>query len=439
MHKISDEHENPVIAEISRRISVLNAIVSVVILSLFLILIRYSLPSLFPFIQFIPDMSVSFIIASIFILSSAGLYLSHRLSRKVVRIIQDYSNRLERMLNLTKDLREEVYGDILLEKIMDYGLSITDSEAGSILLLDDEKRLVFKIVRGDKADQLIGTSVALGKGITGRVVQEGKPLCVSNVRGSEHFNPELDAMTGFETKSILCVPLKTRDGIIGAIELLNKVGGHPYRQRDEEIVSYLAAQAAISILKTKFVEDQKNYEIHLTDMLMETIDFQQPEKKGHAFRVARYSNVMAKALGMSEEEKKKLYFACLLHDVGFLKIHTEDAYRKDIYMAHPATGYDMIKPITFYSDIAPFILHHHQRYDGYGYPEPQLKGDEIPREARIIAIAEAFDAMISRVSYKVPMNFEAALHELKQKSGSQFDPRLVDLFLEHITPEHTRQ
>jgi putative methionine-R-sulfoxide reductase with GAF domain len=438
MSEIREEHSNAIILQIRKLILTANVIVSVVILSFLVIFFRYAFPSTIPFISYLPDVSISIVVAAIFFLSVMGLYLSIQLSKEMIRIIQNYSSRFERMLSITRDLREEIYGDILLEKIMDYALSITHSEAGSLLLLDDEKKMVFRIVRGEKASRLLGTAVEVGKGITGLVALEGKPLCVSNVKENKQFDPQYDAITGFETKSILCVPLKTKSGVVGVLAVLNKEGGHHYRQRDEEILSYLADQAAISILKTKFAEDQKNYEIHLTDLLLETIDFQQPEKKGHALRVARYSNVLAKALDLSMEEKKRLYFASLLHDVGFLKIDLDEAYKKDIFMQHPVIGYEMISPITFYAEIAPFILYHHRQYDGNGYPPSELKGEHIPIEARIIAIAEAFDAMTSLLSYKVSMNYEDALQELKQKAGTQFDPRLVDLFLSNITPEHTK-
>lgn len=438
MSEIIEEPSNAIIAQIRKRIITVIVIVSVVILSFWLVFLRYAFPPIIPFISYLPEVSISIVVAAIIFLTVMGLYLSIQLSKETIRIIQDYSGRLEQMLGMTRDLREEIYGDILLEKIMDYALSITRSEAGSLLLLDDEKKMVFKIVRGEKAPLLLGTAVEPGKGITGYVALKGEPLCVSNVKENKHFNPHYDAMTGFETKSILCVPLKTKNNIVGVLAVLNKEGGHHYRKRDEEILTYLAGQAAISILKTKFAEDQKNYEIHLTDMLLETIDFQQPGKRGHAHRVARYSNVLGKALDMSMEEQKRLYVASLLHDVGFLKINLDEAYDKEIYMRHPVIGYDMIRPITFYSDIAPIILHHHQQYDGNGYPTPMLVGEDIPLAARIIAIAEVFDTMTSSLSYKVPVSFEDAIKELKQKAGTQFDPALVDLFVNNITREHMK-
>jgi putative nucleotidyltransferase with HDIG domain len=233
---------------------------------------------------------------------------------------------------------------------------------------------------------------------------------------------------------VLCIPLMMKTGIIGVIELLNKKEGF-YGQKDKELISYLADQAAISIARARFFEDQKNYEIHLTDMLLDSIDFHIPEKAGHSKRVARYSSILARAINMSEERQKRVYFASLLHDIGFLKIRAEEYYNEEVYKKHPVIGYEMIRPITFYSDIAPIILYHHERYDGSGYPNG-LQGDKIPLETRIISIAEAFDVMISKTSYKIPMDFEAALGELKKNAGTQFDPVLVDAFVEHIKPEH---
>jgi HD-GYP domain-containing protein (c-di-GMP phosphodiesterase class II) len=94
----------------------------------------------------------------------------------------------------------------------------------------------------------------------------------------------------------------------------------------------------------------------------------------------------------------------------------------------------MIRPINFHADITPFILHHHERYDGVGYPA-HLSGEAIPLESRIITIAEAFDAMISKTSYKIPMDFDSAIKELKRNAGTQFDPQLVEVFVNTISRE----
>lgn len=424
--------QNTAISEIKKKHRFLFSVISFVLLVLFAVIIQYLYrPDVSRYL--ITDLSVVMIIGFLLLILLLGLAYALRLSRQTVRIMEDYSGRLEKILNIMRDLREEVYGDILLNKIMDYALDITQSDAGSILLLDGDQ-LVFKVVRGEKAGHLLGMSVPVGKGITGWVADSGRPLRLQDVRKDARFNPEIDATTGFVTKSILCVPLMTKSGVIGVLELLNRRGGHPYRERDEEITVYLAEQAAISIIKTKFLEDQKNYEIHITEMLLESMDSQLPEKKGHARRVAKLSNIIARMLNMSEAEKKRLYFASLLHDVGFLKIHPDETFKKAEYLRHPVLGYEMIRPITFYTDIAAYILHHHERYDGTGYPS-RLQGEGIPLEARIIAIAEAFDSMISRVSYRVPVSFEEAVAELQRHAGTQFDPELVETFISNITAD----
>ncbi len=425
---------NSVVHEISRKFRLSISVVAFVIITLFAVIVRYVLAPAPAIQDLLPDVSLKVIIGICLFLSLVGLYYSVSISKQVLRIVKDYGNRIDRILGITSDLREEIYGDILLEKIMEYALAITNSQAGSILLADSEV-LVFKIVKGEKAEQLVGTTVEKGKGISGWVAQTGKAVRITDVSRDERYNHAIDSMTGFETKSVLCVPLKTKSGVIGVLELLNKEGGYAYRERDEEVITYLAEQAAISIIKTKFVEDQKNYQIHLTEMLLEAIDFHIPEKRGHSKRVARYSNIIARGINMPEDEKKRLYFASLLHDVGFLKIHSDEAFRKEEFMRHPSVGYEMIRPINFYEDIALFILHHHERYDGYGYPS-KLQGEGIPLEARIIAIAEAFDAMVSTTSYRVPVSFQEAVEELKRKAGTQFDQELVEIFVNNIEPQH---
>lgn len=436
MQKKDDKAQ--VIAEIRRRNRTLNLLISIVILTLFIGIIAYLQHSISFLNNFREDLTLSLAVGAVIVFALSGLYMSLTISRSTIRIIEDYHSRLERILNITRDLREEIYGDILLEKIMDYSLAITDSDAGSLVLSDAQGNLVFKLVRGGKADMLAGKILPKGSGIMGWVAESGTPLRIEDVAKDKRFNPDFDDMTGYTTKSILCVPLRTKEGTIGALAMLNKKGGHPYRARDEEIITYLAEQAAISIIRTQFLEDQRNYEIHLTEMLLGAIDYQIPEKRGHSHRVARYANIIAKRLDMTEDEKKRLYLASLLHDVGFLRIEANENFKKEAYIRHPVIGFEMIKPINFYAGIAPFILHHHERYDGHGYPNG-LSGEAIPLESRIIAIAEAFDAMLSPTSYKVPVSFEEAVAELRRRAGSQFDAELVEIFLESVSSDMTKQ
>jgi putative methionine-R-sulfoxide reductase with GAF domain len=426
---VGREKDKTATEEIRSSIRLLNLIVIFIIISLIFVIFRYLVPPVQQALSFLPDTSVAVILIAVIGLAVGGLLFSSALSRQIVHKIEEHNQRLDSILAITRDMKEEIYGDVLLEKIINFSLAITKSDAGSILLLDDD-RLVYKVAKGREAKGQIGKAISRETGIPGWVLKHGEPVMTADVRKDKRYEPSVDIFAGYQPVSLLCMPLKTKSSIIGIIEILSGKERF-YTERDVEVIRYLADQAATSIEKTSFYDDQKNYEIHLTDMLLDAIDRFLTEKRGHSKRVARYANIMAKALNMPEDKQRRLYFASLLHDIGFLRMAPESRFEKSSFALHPVKGYEMLQPITFYRDIAPFVLYHHERYDGTGYPE-KLKGTEIPLESRIIAIADAFDSMVSRESYRASVNFEVAIEELLKNKGSQFDAELVDLFVRDV-------
>lgn len=173
--------------------------------------------------------------------------------------------------------------------------------------------------------------------------------------------------------------------------------------------------------------------------LSATIDAKDPYTKGHSFRVASYSTALARELGWSEEKVELLQYAALIHDLGKVAI-SEGILKKEGKLTasefarmkeHSFIGSTIIKDIKFLAGGADIIKHHHERWDGQGYPDG-LKGELIPEGARILAVADAFDAMTSDRSYRQALDISTAIQEIKEGAGTQFDPRIAEVFIRII-------
>jgi len=431
-----ETHETP-IDFMKRRIALLSWTVLLNICAIFVLILSLVYDSIVD----IPSTSFVAVLSFVACLSGAVFYLARVASNRAINAVSDYGRRLSTLLVTSKEIHDIGYSDMLLENIMDVAMEMTSADGGS-LVLREEDGLRCRIARGPNRASLSGAVLPEGRGVVGWVVGEGRAVRVSDARDEERFDLQSDGLIGAGTGGVLCVPLKVKSATVGALELVSaRVGA--FRREDGELLQYFADQAALSLEKTRFQEDQNNFEIHLTNILIEAIE-NVSGKRGHSKRVAKYALTLADGLGIAEKEKKRLYRASMLHDIGFLKIETGSRLSIDQYEAHSKLGYDLLKPVVFYSDILPAILHHHERYDGRGYPSG-LAAAEIPVAARIICIAEAFDSMVSGDSYKIGgvmireeimpsvVDFDTAMDELKRNSGSQFDPELVAAFEEHLS------
>jgi HD-GYP domain-containing protein (c-di-GMP phosphodiesterase class II) len=335
-----------------------------------------------------------------------------------------YHHNLKTVLDVTKAFRSIIHLDVLLETIVRTAAETVGAEAGSILLNDEDQKLRFRTAFGTKASAVKPLVVDTGKGIAGWTAASGRPAVVNDVRADPRFDARFDEATGFVTHSVLCVPLQFEDRVIGVLELVNKRGGTPFDEQDLNLLFNLADQAAISIEHTRLQDAQNNYFTHVIELLIGVMDTHVSVKKGHARRVAKYSNLLGRGLGLTEKELKTLYFSALLHDIGLLRLDAMGEWPRERIELHPVLGFEMVKDIIFWKELAPIILHHHERWDGRGYPE-KLEGAAIPLGARIIGACEAFDIITSVNSYKAPLPYEMAIREMEAHTGKQFDPNIV--------------
>ncbi|MBM3249869.1 MAG: CHASE2 domain-containing protein [Candidatus Omnitrophica bacterium] len=197
--------------------------------------------------------------------------------------------------------------------------------------------------------------------------------------------------------------------------------------------------ALIDSLSREHARTKETY-FQIIASLVNALEARDPYTEGHSERVRDYSLKLAEKLGWPEEEKEKLKKAALLHDLGKIGIpdailHKKGALDKDefdLIRKHEIIGVKILEPLKEFKDILPWILYHHERWDGSGYPQG-LKGEAIPRAAQIISLADVFDALTTGRDYKKAFPVEEAVREINRVKGAQFDPRLADLFIEIVT------
>jgi len=321
---------------------------------------------------------------------------------------------LEQFYQLARELSGTLDLDTLLKKIGQAAEKLTQAEASSILLLDEDKEhLYFKTVGGEKGGLIKKMKVKVGQGCAGWVAKERKPLIVQDVTKDSRFAKSFDQATGFVTKSILCVPLILHNELIGVAEVLNKKNGVRFTLEDQEVLQSLSHLAVIYITNAKFAETQRNFFTNIIEILASASEAREPRLAGHTRRIAQQALLMARQLTFDEREYQNLYYAALLHDIGYLA--PGDRTVRDLH--HPIVGVEMVRGINFLAGAAPIIRSHHEHYDGSGYPD-NLKGENIPLGARIIALLETVEEN------------NLTPEEVERFSGTKFDPKIVKLYLE---------
>jgi HD-GYP domain-containing protein (c-di-GMP phosphodiesterase class II) len=215
-----------------------------------------------------------------------------------------------------------------------------------------------------------------------------------------------------------------------------------FRRSELRLLNSMAEQIAVVITNSDLYRDLERFVINMVKSLVFAIEAKDDYTRGHSERVCRYSLLMAERLGLDEEQKKVLQWSSILHDSGKIGIPESILNKPEgledeeyqIIKNHPMKGHTILEPLEQLANSLPGMLHHHERYDGTGYPRG-LRGKEIPLEARIIAVADTFDAITSDRAYRPAKSPEEALAVMEEVAGSQLDPDLVKVFKEVYTQD----
>jgi HD-GYP domain-containing protein (c-di-GMP phosphodiesterase class II)/putative methionine-R-sulfoxide reductase with GAF domain/HAMP domain-containing protein len=319
------------------------------------------------------------------------------------------------------------------------------AEAGCIFLWDDmvESLLLWEL--DENANRKPGTvKYRTGEGLVGWVFMEKHPALVPDVTKDPRWksDPEVERIVVDKARDALAVPLIRGKKALGVLMAINRRGGGSFTDADQSLLSALAGQTAIAIENAMLFEDVRDLSVDAISSLATAIDARDPYTRGHSEDVTHLVVSLARQLGWEGSDLEMIEFAALLHDVGKIAV-PDNILRKpnvllpeewDVIYLHPYHSAQIVRPVEPLRRIIPWIYHHHERWDGAGYPDG-LKGEAIPEGARIIAVVDAFNAITTDRPYHKALPASEGLLEIERSAGSQFDSRIVKEFLRMMTKE----
>jgi HD-GYP domain-containing protein (c-di-GMP phosphodiesterase class II) len=362
------------------------------------------------------------------------LYLAWKIAEvhKWALTARNTEEAVEVILTIPKSLKREretitvTVADMFMELIS----QLLDLNICSVMLADEvTDELMIKGARGLDNDLIKKTRLRFGDRIAGWVALEGKPLLIENIETDPRFGRK--NIPQYNTKSLLCLPLKMHGKVRGVLNLNNKSSSEIFTHRDLIIASALSERIS------SFFEKLQLDEYREEDIRRYLLSFESLIKAVKKYRKKRSEFLdlvmrILDELAASEEDKKIATYISLIYDLGLTVIDEsvlskEKLSRSDIRIlkAHPLNTIELLSSFEISPVVRTVILHHHERYDGSGYPD-RLKDEDIPFLSRVLSIADAFYAMISDRPYRPAVSREAALQEIKKGAGTLYDPRVVE-------------
>ncbi|KIL49088.1 HD domain-containing phosphohydrolase [Jeotgalibacillus campisalis] len=357
---------------------------------------------------------------------SGNKKLTELQAEEILEIMFDFAAKIAHENNLNK-----------LHLLMaDLGKKLIQADRCTLWLVDEERQLMWaKVAHG-----LDRIEVPINAGLVGYALSTGDPVVVNNAYNDPRFNPAVDKVTGYVTKSVLCIPIRNDKGqLIGVYQAINKLTEQgTFTVKDVKHLSLAASYTGQSIEKAMLYAEMIETQKEIIFTMGEISENRSQETGQHVKRVAKYSRLLASLYGLSEEECYIIELASPMHDIGKVSIPDEilkkpgkltpEEFEK--MKTHASVGYNIFRGSkrTILQAAAIIAEQHHERWDGRGYPNG-LSGGDIHLYGRITALADVFDALGTARVYKKQWSMEAILRLIKEEGGKHFDPALVDLFL----------
>jgi len=360
-----------------------------------------------------------------------GSKLEEKVSLRT-RELKKSKDNLSKLYHISRVISSTLKLDDVLKVILDFSVKISGANKGSVMLLDEKKNIFTIRVAHNLSERIIrDTYFTKDENTIGWVVKNKKSLYIKDLERDKHFS--IKETIDYNIKRLLIIPIIIENKVIGAISLDNV----SFTKDIINILESFSEQAAVAINNARLYQKIQDSYFEIVKALAQAIEAKDPYTHGHSERVMQYSLMIAQKFGLSKEEKDSLRYAAILHDIGKIGVRgiilnnpnglTTEEYGE--VRRHPIIGENIISPIELLQPIRPLIRHHHEWYNGKGYPDG-LSKEDIPLGARILAVVDAYDAMKSDRPYRKALTEEKAIQELRQGSSTQFDPKLVEVFLE---------
>lgn len=352
----------------------------------------------------------------------------------------EYSQRLTR--ELFQQIGEAITSTQKIKGLLDiiiHGLrKVLDTSINFISLYSNDGSLYIRAYIGSKTNLRDGMRLADNKGVIGHTIKKAVPVIINmdDVDLRKSIGEDIISYSN----NIICVPILVKGAIKGVLGAADKAGTQRINEEDVSLLENVAGQIAVCVENLELSRNIEETYYNTLVMLARVVEAKDAGSAGHLERVSSYVQMIAEKLLIEEETKKILIGGALLHDLG--KVGIEDAILKkeqhlspeeyEIMKQHTVIGENILKPLQSMSKLSTLVRHHHEFYDGTGYPD-HLKGDEIPLAARILTIADIYDALTTDRSYRKSLSRKEAIDMLRSYSGTKLDPRLVDIFIELIS------
>ena len=363
------------------------------------------------------------------------------LSPREMAILKHYSRKADRLTMLI-NVALKFNSTLDLLEVLDYAMQAAEqtlqAEASSIFELDDaQQELFIRLARGTKKDGVQKFArLKVGEGVAGWIYANDQAVIIDDVLKDPRFSAKTDQKVHFKTRSIIGAPLHVKGRTIGVIEVINKRNNRRFDHHDLELLTALSSQVATAIENAKLYQKLEDSFWVTVQTMAQTIEQRDPYTGGHVRRVRDLSMAIARHFKQIEgKEVQDLKLAAVLHDIG--KIGVEDGILRktgtltdteyEAMKKHPLIGATILQHIRRFREVVLGMKYHHERYDGSGYPEG-LSGRAIPKLARIIAMADCFDAMTTNRPYREGLEPDVAFKEIEKAQGQQFDPEVFKAF-----------